>query len=1340
MSQQETPTRPRTVLWATTNTHHAYTITLPGTPLPASSQKPAKSILKTSRQPFPDTNILHTPPRTPTPEPACPDQDDTYLSGPISVIISPGAGPDECNEAMTAYAALTTRIKSMEAVLESEQTNIAALKPFIANHAAIASAIERDLGRALEDPMVGQENLPPSPDAKASKETKQGMSDSQAKRSRDFAAVSMSAMRLLGVLFTIERMTRIFEQGQINALLTSLLAIPLAEKLPTTNSRKTYSLAMSVIAGLILPAEVIEPAAPRITYALHRALEGELGKEGKKGSIADSLKAIHTHVVLHPEVFTPLFVDFLPTIFSLLSSPTLSVRTSAVHAIAGIALSTRSYRDPTLPLKFEAQLQAHFVSLVRLLRTTLTPDSTTPSWALCLVASIIKISQGSSCALKIAVSVLPLAVKHKKVSVHALAGLVWRCLVHELLLRDQEHGKYGWKLINQAIESLGVALVAGRCGQGQFEEAMDAVKTMAKKGGSVCKEAVSIVKRFLSFSGVKSSPEPWNISKLAPDFLFDGTLLQTTYVTIAQSVKTMLTDSSCASILDIAPLEDEQVKALWSKMLAIWKIAATNVEFCPDGAPPTELADVWRMLLAARADDDQDLLGIDISRHLQDLLTDSSIASSNREDEDESTKGVKFAFVHFLWSIARDVLPSSTLEMPATNVLTLALGDSPDSFCSHWCDFIADLAVLAPSGEIQKVVKTVLENQQTTPEILEVFWKALASSWESSDGSWQDAAYLLALPFSVGAAQRWKWDEQAWETCLRISLLKANQGTPNAFCVINRIASYLISAEWHPAMPRATDIMFSLAGLADATIEQIPDLLSYTNTTLQAAYRNLTSDARGILTVQWLFRSLTRAVESMKSPTSGEFIVAIQCGIATWVQDQEQRCTWSQEAREYDVQSMYESMLLSLEETSLDDLHNLLPQLVTFYEAGVAGGVEDRGLSPAATLVRDHWKRIILKIGVPMEMPPDLKGFLRERCTLPVEARKVNVLEQGVQNALPVVRDGRSMSSEGEPIIPTEILGQLLAVGDPMVPKSPACDSPASASIRDHEMDVLDSRHAGFHTQSPPTPSPCPPELETVTTCGPIPSPNLSRSTADVISPVAASHEVDAEMGTHDNIPTDSEAQRSDQGFPVSWSARFSSSYATPKREKRRLSHSDDAENRPPKRLRTTPKGSMREPETPSKSRKALRSTACRPLLSSPQKSPLRPSRPVNEDADMLCDDAIPHALLNPPRRLVMDYVLMPPSPFKRKLKNARRPEGGDTNAQASPTHKSPVAFLSPGKSDRSDDQNWPSDDTIVVDGSSTIDKLSFGSSAMEIASTISSLAAEVKTPAADFGVPQFIL
>ena len=70
---------------------------------------------------------------------------------------------------------------------------------------------------------------------------------------------------------------------ELRSMLEAVLAIPLAERLPTGNARKTCALAISLLQNQRLPRSVLEPCKDRIVTALQRAIDGELGKEGKKG-------------------------------------------------------------------------------------------------------------------------------------------------------------------------------------------------------------------------------------------------------------------------------------------------------------------------------------------------------------------------------------------------------------------------------------------------------------------------------------------------------------------------------------------------------------------------------------------------------------------------------------------------------------------------------------------------------------------------------------------------------------------------------------------------------------------------------------------------------------------------------------------------------------------------------------------------------------------------------------------------------------------------------------------------------------------------------------------------
>ena len=83
-------------------------------------------------------------------------------------------------------------------------------------------------------------------------------------------------------------------EEQLGEILNAALDIPLAPSLRSPSARKMYSFTMTLLASQRLPLKVL--AGPhlhtrnRVAQALRKAIVGELGREGKKGSVAESLK------------------------------------------------------------------------------------------------------------------------------------------------------------------------------------------------------------------------------------------------------------------------------------------------------------------------------------------------------------------------------------------------------------------------------------------------------------------------------------------------------------------------------------------------------------------------------------------------------------------------------------------------------------------------------------------------------------------------------------------------------------------------------------------------------------------------------------------------------------------------------------------------------------------------------------------------------------------------------------------------------------------------------------------------------------------------------------------
>jgi hypothetical protein len=185
----------------------------------------------------------------------------------------------------------------MHASISSMQSGnpIPAMQPIVERRSALVAACERDIRRALVDPkQCRDENRPPS-FSRVPK--KGGMTDEEAKDARNVHLGCLAALRFTCLLLSSAQLEEFFSSKQLLELVTVVLAIPMTQTMPSLNCRKTYAIAVGVLSSIILPAPVAREAASRLTFALRRAVEGELGREGKKGAISDGLKVGIQHLL-----------------------------------------------------------------------------------------------------------------------------------------------------------------------------------------------------------------------------------------------------------------------------------------------------------------------------------------------------------------------------------------------------------------------------------------------------------------------------------------------------------------------------------------------------------------------------------------------------------------------------------------------------------------------------------------------------------------------------------------------------------------------------------------------------------------------------------------------------------------------------------------------------------------------------------------------------------------------------------------------------------------------------------------------------------------------------------
>lgn len=427
--------------------------------------------------------------------------------------------------------------------------------------------------------------------------------------------------------------------------MTEVLAIPLADDLPTPNARKTCALSIWLIQAQRLPVEVLVPARDRIAYALRRGLDGELGKEGKKGSASDGLKAIHDLCVYQPSTFVPAFIDLLPSILSNLLAPTLALRTQACHALGGFVIGCTSIPQSYLHTRISSHVATYLTTMppvnknaspvktspdppiVRTLRTTLGATEPLhvaqgPVWALSVIASLVVLLGPALCSdvklTRVISALLALSMQHKKSSVRALGCLMWRCVSWVYFQPalpgdedgesevDQEQGNSPirakqaavretyWKLVKSVVDlSAGVATIAGLVGDESngddgLRRTLVLLKLMIVKGGQTCSDAIETVKRLVS---LETSDTEWNTSKLIPHSLFSAIpgLLTVEFKGLVHAVRPIFDQTP--TFEDIRSLTREEISKDWvfEGLVEIWRDALGCLEMFDEAETPVRI-------------------------------------------------------------------------------------------------------------------------------------------------------------------------------------------------------------------------------------------------------------------------------------------------------------------------------------------------------------------------------------------------------------------------------------------------------------------------------------------------------------------------------------------------------------------------------------------------------------------------------------------------------------------------------------------------------------------------------------------------------------------------------
>ncbi|KAF9453095.1 hypothetical protein P691DRAFT_801947 [Macrolepiota fuliginosa MF-IS2] len=680
------------VVWSQHHQIHPFTTSpKPVKCLNANRNLPVKSILKQSSYPL--LPLLDVKPREETPEPEDPLMDLHYLEGPVFTIISPLATMLELNE---AYGRLMARLRT--AVLSSTDADASwpLFQPIRQCKTEFVAALVRDLRRALENPADNfpnqAEDVPTECDPKAtlclpspklSPKKKKGMSAEQVKYARDLCTTSHSAMKFLALIMGLPAIYKLFTDTQLRELLTEVLAIPSADFLPTPNARKTCALAIWVIQVQRLSRSILHPLSIRIAHVIRRGIDGELGKEGKKGSASDGLKAIHDLSIFQPITFVPAFTNILDSILSNLLGPTLPLRQQACHALSGMVLGLVAIprSSTSIHARISNIIADYITHIPASPRSTLLPPALSPSklvqeapifrvfrkilnetepvhvaqgpvWALAVLACFIvllgpTVIHNNKIFRSLSTS-LSLSMRHKKSSVRALGCMVWRCIawVYFLptnntirenslaldMLKDKRDSI--WRALMQVVDvQTGMAVIAAVLGDESIDQddsllrTMNVLENMLAKQTNVC-DVIETMKRLVS---LETTNTQWKVDKLLVPAIFASSpgLLTVEYKSLSVVVNDMLLAQP--PLEDIRYLSRDEIAQEWvfDGMIKLWQQALANLKKFDEAEVSSMASDlmmVWQGLLSAcggclqDAGDDDSMM--ELARKAADVLVD----------------------------------------------------------------------------------------------------------------------------------------------------------------------------------------------------------------------------------------------------------------------------------------------------------------------------------------------------------------------------------------------------------------------------------------------------------------------------------------------------------------------------------------------------------------------------------------------------------------------------------------------------------------------------------------------------------------------------------------------
>ncbi|QRW05501.1 hypothetical protein RhiLY_04500 [Ceratobasidium sp. AG-Ba] len=984
-----TKTRSHRVSFAQRDSHHLYTTPLRA--LPSYSSRPAafiasRSILK-SRTPERVITLEEEAPPVPkankremSPVPDDPLQCATYLSSPVATIVasasvdpSPnpidmagvcGPLPMSLHDLAEAYTLMLARLRLQAMTVgpdgvptETEITpDLPLLQPIQKYHSQLATALARDVARALVKPVsftapapyqpndldewssdyssdvYGSSSPPGSPSGPTQK---RGLTAAEVKYARDLSLVSQSAIRVLAVVFHEPAVSSHFTDDELINMLKGLISIPNTMPLPTPNPRKTHTAALWALQMVRLPLSIM--SSPGITdslfVALQMAVQGKLGREGKKGSTSEGLTAVQLLSSHYPSIFGPMLPILMSDIVKCLASPMPLIRQRAALALGGIVQGLFDWEeeeevtaaDAKKPLDlsaihevrkeisealvetFDLEKNAKNAMILKHIKDILSqfgPESSavagragdTPHWAFSVLASLVTLVERNFFACQTVhtsvVTCARIALNAKKASIRSAGGLLWGCVVWAWKRYDGSDGSRGESqesLVNEKImaqvvvENIGFGVVAALLDAKDRSEAVAArrlrracrcVRNMVEEH---CPGSAELLGRLLSIEEAPSEP----ISsmaldrKLVPTSLLTQQLAGTDMKALAIAVNTNVTQGIKSD--DVRPLTMDERVVEWPQLFTTWKHFPGWIPTTVEGEPAEVLLQTWRALLLATTN---------VQDHIPCFLAiaEALTAFANSKHDDPKQTALTLTFVRRLWVIVHEVfynpLSSNTLLADFSADLIQTLAQRPPELGKKiiresWVTLLAE--VLA-SG--------TLDSSETLCDVLpESLWGSVYAgvvNKYAEDPNFEGGLVLCGVPFNENHA--WLLSDDDWNAWSGLAhKLIVNEGEQ----VFSNLLTMIGTGQTIPipSTLRPLSILLSFSELPTSESDGVfLTLLSMANDRLRAEYSSCLSPE----TLEAVL-DLMSALRGIITPDARclEVIESLQTGMQLWIEDEQ---------------------------------------------------------------------------------------------------------------------------------------------------------------------------------------------------------------------------------------------------------------------------------------------------------------------------------------------------------------------------------------------------------------------------------------------------------------------